>query len=96
MRRLSPIELHKAVMDGRKIGNHEMTLISEDDHWFIQGGGFTSAPIRKIVMCKDQDALLLIKILKYPKPQTDEYVDLEIPLGIFDLRGGFLIEEGDQ
>lgn len=96
MRRLSPIELHKAVMDGRKIGNHDMILNKEDDHWFIQGGGFTSAPIRKIVMCKDKDALLLLKIMQYPKMHSDEYVDLEIPLGIFDLRGGFLIEEGDE
>ncbi len=93
MRRLSPSELYKAVMDGRTIGNHEMTLCKEGDHWVLQGGGFISAEIRRIQFVEKNSALLLSKTLKWPslKDGLEQYID--IPLGIFSLSGGSLIEE---
>ena len=96
MRRLSPAELYKAVMDGRTIGNHEMTLGKEGDHWVLTGGGFISGDIRKIQFVEKNSALLLSKRLEWPalKDETVQYLD--IPLGIFDISGGFLIEEADE
>ena len=96
MRRLSPSELYKAVMDGRTVGNHEMTLCREGDHWVLSGGGFISGDIRRIQFVEKNSALLLSKTLKWPslKDGLEQYID--IPLGIFDLSGGFLIEEADE
>ena len=98
MRRLSPSELYKAVMNGRTIGNHEMTLAKEGDHWVLSGGGFISGDIRRIQFVEKNSALLLSKTLKWPslalKNGEEQYID--IPLGIFSLNGGFLIEEAEE
>ena len=96
MRRLSPSELYKAIMNGCTIGNHEMTLCKEGDHWVLQGGGFISGDIRRIQFVEKNSALLLSKTLVWPtlKDETVQYLD--ILLGIFDLTHCFLIEEGDE
>lgn len=96
MRRLSPAELYKAVLDGRTIGNHEMTLSKEGDHWVLSGGGFISGDIRRIQYVEKNSALLLSKRIRWPslKDEDEKYID--IPLGIFDLTHCFLIEEADE
>lgn len=96
MRRLSPAELYKAAMDGRTVGNHEMTLSKEGDHWVLSGSGFISGDIRRIQFVEKNSALLLSKTLKWPslKDEDEKYID--IPLGIFSLSNGFLIEEEEQ
>lgn len=97
MRRLSPSELYKAVMDGRTIGNHEMTLAKEGDHWVLSGGGFISGDIRRIQFVEKNNALLLSKVLEWPSSLSDSQDrSIDIPLGIFDISGGFLIEEADE
>ena len=97
MRRLSPVELYKAIRAGHTIGNHEMRLYMEGDHAVLQGGGFISSEIRRIQFVKQNNALLLSKRLRWPSPKEDgseQYI--EIPLGIFDLSNAFLIEEADE
>lgn len=94
MRRLPPTELYKAVMDGRTITNSDMTLLKENDHWCIQGRGFTSAEIRKIVPVQEHSGLLLEKVIQFPKLDGG-YTDIDIPLGIFDLHGAYLEEANE-
>ena len=96
MRRLSPSELYKAVMDGRTIGNHEMTLCKEGDHWVLQGEGFISGDIRRIQFVEKNNALLLQKTMQWPGIAIGRDRVMDIPLGIFDLTHCFLIEEGDE
>lgn len=96
MRRLSPSELYKAVMNGRTVGNHEMTLSTEGDHWILSGGGFISGDIRRIQFVEKNSALLLSKRIRWPSLKDEEEKYIDIPLGIFSLNGGFLIEEMEQ
>lgn len=84
-------------MDGRTIGNHEMTLAKEGDHWILTGGGFISGDIRRIQFVEKNSALLLSKVLEWPSSLSDSQDrSIDIPLGIFDISRGFLIEEADE
>ncbi len=84
-------------MDGRTIGNHEMTLYKELDHWILQGNGFISGYIRRIDFVEKNSAILLSKVLEWPSSLSDaKDRTIDIPLGIFNLTHCFLIEEGDE
>lgn len=95
MRRLSPSELYKAVLDGHTIANHDMRLYKEGDHAVLQGEGFVSGDIQAVKYFENSQVLMLYKRIKWPTlDETEKYLDVVI--GSFSLSGGYLIEEADE